>query len=199
MTDSLKKIGEVVFVYRSIYWSVNYIYAQYDENHSRNCKRTKFFVENKNSDKRCYYHFTRCHNWSLTSVHTTQTMPTKPLLAGNSLPLSRPRRHGAAMSPGMMQALPPEKLPGTAPNHNHHRNDISLLSFANWDHMLFRLTSNMVRSLLPLTLSETSAKLLWTKRCLKYLNYLAIKRAPARSLRPCGSYFSLKLQENRSF
>ena len=36
-------------------------------------------------------------------------MPTKPLLAGNSLPLSRPRRHGAAMSLGMMQGVPNEK------------------------------------------------------------------------------------------
>ena len=38
-----------------------------------------------------------------------------------------------------------------------------------------------VRSLLPLTLSETSAQHICTKRCLKNLNYLGTKRAPARS------------------
>ena len=56
-----------------------------------------------------------------------------------------------------------------------------------------------VRSLLPLTLSETSAQHICTKRCLKNLNYLGTKRAPARSFWQCGSNFSLKLQEKRGF
>ena len=33
----------------------------------------------------------------------------------------------------------------------------------------------------------------------KNLNYQAIKRAPARSIRPYGSKFSLKLQEKQGF
>ena len=33
----------------------------------------------------------------------------------------------------------------------------------------------------------------------KNLNYQAIKRAPARSIQPCGSKFSLKLQENQDY
>ena len=56
-----------------------------------------------------------------------------------------------------------------------------------------------VRSLLPLTLSETFAQPICTKRCLKFLNYLNIKIAPARSFWPCGSNFSLKLQGNWRF
>ena len=56
-----------------------------------------------------------------------------------------------------------------------------------------------VRSLPPLTLGETFTQPCFTKRCLKNLNYNGIKKAPSRSFGPCGSNFSLKIQEKQRF
>ena len=94
----------------------------------------------------------------------------------------------ALLQTKVAQKLPVAILPlfRAAVNTEHYANCQLLCAFE-------------VRSLLPLTLSETSAQHICTKRCLKYLNYLAIKRAPARSLRPCGSYLSLKIQEKQGF
>ena len=56
-----------------------------------------------------------------------------------------------------------------------------------------------IQSLLPVTLSETSAELITTKRSLSFLNYFEQKSAPAWSFWPCGSNFSLKLQGKWGF